>query len=184
MTNFCELTSKDHAILEVMHERSSALGEPIAPMLREKLAGARVVLRDEVHPDVVTLNSRVLFNVDGGVKQTRIVVQGELRALVGMTIPLATPLGIALLGLSPGQAATIERADGTLETVHLERVLYQPEAAKRGMLQGKAAMAANNGSSPRFPRLVYSSDGPVLNVSLQPDATRGYDDDGPGPSAA
>ena len=62
-------------------ERLSALGDPLAPALERKLASARIVPRDTVSANVVTLNSRVAFRVDG-VSDTRILVQADARGFV------------------------------------------------------------------------------------------------------
>ena len=49
---------------------------------------------------------------------------------VGLFLPVTTRLGLALLGLSEGQRCSFETADG-VDSVLLEAVLYQPEAARR-----------------------------------------------------
>lgn len=127
----CRLTGKDMAVLEVMLERRRGLGDPIVPLIERKLAGARMVPVDAVEATVATLNSRLAFRVDGGPVQTRTLVQQEVRGLVGLCLPLATPLGLALIGLGEGEEAAAERRGGGTARVVLERVLYQPEAARR-----------------------------------------------------
>jgi len=127
----CCLTAKDFSILEVMLERRRGFGDPIVPLVERKLACARVVLVDSVDADVATLNSRVLFRVGGQPAETRTLVQQDVRGMVGLGLPLTTPLGLALLGLSEGEEARFERRGGGTERVVLDRVLYQPEAARR-----------------------------------------------------
>lgn len=181
MKTTCQLTPKDHAILETMLERHAATGDAIAPMLRRKLAAARVVFSDEIDPDVVTLNSRVAFSVDGGMADTRIVVQGMLRGFVGLTIPISVPRGLALLGLSAGEEAVVDCADGATERLLVEEVLFQPEAARHGRRQRPMVPIV---PPRRFPVLVYSNgaceplgDGPKIRHTSA-------NGDDPGPSAA
>ncbi len=127
----CCLTAKDYSILEVMLERRRGFGDPIVPLLERKLAEARVVLVDSVDADVATLNSRVLFRVGGQPAETRTLIQQDVRGMVGLGLPLTTPLGLALLGLAEGEGAAFERRGGGTDTVVLDRVLYQPEAARQ-----------------------------------------------------
>ena len=99
----CQLTTKDFTILEAMLERQNGRDDPVVPILKRKLSSASVVFRETVHPDVVTLNSRVAFRVDDGPSITRIVVQGEPRGMVGMTLPITVPRGLTLLGMAKGR---------------------------------------------------------------------------------
>jgi regulator of nucleoside diphosphate kinase len=127
----CCLTAKDFSILEVMLERRRALGDAIVPALERKLAEASVVLVDGVGPGVATLNSRVLYRVGDAPEQTRTLIQQEVRGMVGLGLSVTTPLGLALLGLGEGETATLERPGVRPERVVLDKVLYQPEAARR-----------------------------------------------------
>lgn len=176
----CRLTSKDYSILEVMLERRRGFDDPIVPMLERKLAGARVVLVDSVAADVATLNSRVQFRVGDQPAQTRTLIQQEVRGLVGLGLPLTTPLGLALLGLGEGEATVFEQHGGATRVV-LEKVLYQPEAARR-VTQGMREEPAAKGRPALV--LVHSA-----GDDWQPAAAplgghgkilhRGGDDDGP-----
>jgi regulator of nucleoside diphosphate kinase len=181
MKTTCQLTTKDHAILETMLERHAATGDTIVPMLRRKLASARVVFSDEIDPGVVTLNSRVTFSVDGGTADTRIVVQGTLRGFVGLTIPITVPRGLALLGLSAGEEAVIDCVGGPTETLLVEEVLFQPEAVRHGRRQRPIVPIAPQRP---FPVLVYSNSAcEPLGDGRKIRHTSPNGDD-PGPSAA
>lgn len=171
----CRLTSKDFAILEIMLERRRGLGDPIVPLLERKLEGARVVLVDSVEAGVATLNSRLSFRVDGGPAQTRTLVQQEVRGLVGLGLPLATPLGLALIGLGEGDAAVVERRGGGTARVVLDKVLYQPEAARLAAQAGRgrpALMLVHSvGDDWRPAGVPLGGNGKILHT--------GSDDDGP-----
>ncbi len=180
-SSHCRLTSKDFSILEVMLERRIASGDRIVPLLERKLAAASVVLVDSIEADVATLNSRVVFRIDGGPAETRTLVQGEVRGMVGTGLPLTTMRGLALLGLREGQSMGIESAAGERQTILLEKVLYQPEAARRQF----APQAAPDTPPRPALRLVHSAPADVTPLGERPKIRqRGPYDDDPGPSAA
>ena len=169
----CRLTTKDFAILETLLERKRALGDPLAAVLEKKLANASVVLIGSVDPDVVTINSRVTFRVDGKAAETRTVIQNEARGVVGGSLSMTTPWGLSLLGMTEGETNLVERAEGETEQIRVVKVLFQPEAALR------ASVARP--SRPRL-RLVYSANSvvPPLGAVAEMRQTEGKDDpDGP-----
>lgn len=133
------LTTKDFAVLEVMLTRRRAFADPIVPMLEGKLAESSVVSIGAVEPDVATLNSRVVFSVDGGPAEMRTLLQAEASAPVGSGLPIGTWRGLCLLGMTSGQSALVERPDGKAERIVLEDVAYQPEAARRAVRERHAA---------------------------------------------
>ena len=139
----CQLTMKECVMLEVMLERSRARHDPTIPMIRQKLAGAEVFFRDEIGARVVTLNSRVVFRVNDGPPKTRVVVQKDEGLFPGLILPITTLQGIALLGLQEGQSIAVRQPDGLAETIRVEHVEYQPEAAMR--LARKNASRADEG---------------------------------------
>lgn len=178
----CRLTTKDHAMLESLLERRVASGDAIVPILRQKLADAIVVPVDQVGADIATLNSRVIFRVNGGPAETRTLVQQETPGLVGQNLSVTTPRGLCMLGLSEGQRMTLERGGGAPETIFIERIVYQPEAARR-VIAERAEVSAQV-KKPAL-RLVHS-----VTSNVQPLGEpwkirqRNHDDDDPGPSAA
>ncbi|WP_246675668.1 nucleoside-diphosphate kinase [Mesorhizobium sp. B1-1-4] len=177
-TNCC-LTTKDFAVLEFMLERRRAFADPIVRMLEHKLSRADVVPIDSVGPDIVTLNSRVVFGVDAGPAETRTLVQHEVRGPVGSSLSVATRRGLCMLGMAQGQTATVEHVDGRRESILIKAVLYQPEAARRTIKQKDQADARR----PHGPRLVYSAaaDWRPLGETA---GMRQTEEDDPGPSAA
>jgi len=171
----CILTTKDFTILEVMLDRCLGRSDPMRELIQRKINGAMVVFRDDVPADVATLNSRVTYRVNDRDADSRIISQDRMTSPIGLFLPITTAPGLALLGLAEGQAFRLTNAEGSDETVCLEQVLYQPEAAKRE----KDALASFASPARRKPilRLVggTSFEQPAL-------ASRGFDD--PGPSAA
>lgn len=171
----CLLTTKDFTILEVMLDRRLGSDTALAPLLRRKLDHAVVVFRDDIPADVVTLNSRVSYRVGDQGPDTRIISHDELRGLVGFTLPITHPRGLALLGLTEGGSITIPAADGAAETLCVEKILFQPEAAGRAL-----AGSRRNG---RRLRLVYDADA-LPSAIADNDQGDGPCPDDPGPAAA
>ena len=170
----CILTTKDFTIVEVMRDRCPK-DDPLAPILRRKIDTAIVMFRDDVPGDVATLSSRVSFSVDGRDPDTRVLSADRMASPVGLFLPITTPRGLALLGLAEGEAFDFVNGDGAKERILLEKVHYQPEAARRdreameraGQVARKPALRLIRGAFP---------------APLAPAAPAGPDD--PGPAAA
>lgn len=178
----CILTTKDFTILETMLERCGRRDPSLGLLLRRKMEAATVMFRDDVPPAVATLNSRVCFRLDAGEPHTRILSHERMAAPVGLFLPIATRRGLALLGMVEGQEIVVGDDEEGLETVRLETVLYQPEAARRRKAEQqaqdtpvlrRAAFRVIDGSAPLPSRLTRS-----YLPSARPDQ------DDPGPSAA
>lgn len=175
------LTEKDFAILEAMLARRAALGDPLAPLIEGKLAVATVVPGEAIGADIATLNSRVAFRVDALPVEERALVRHEGRGAVGRGLPVDTRRGLAILGMAAGQTALVTRRDGGQETLRLEKILYQPEAARRAEDDGAAAPRRGR------PSLVLVHDaGSDWQPLGWPEKIRQEwtGDDDPGPSAA
>lgn len=117
-------------------------GSPFERLLRRKLHGVAPAADGGVDPLVVTINSRVEFRVDDEVPQTRILVRNRFQhGLVGLTLPITTPRGMALLGLREGQSFAFEEG-GRVRTITVCRIAYQPQAARSGRRPDAAAQAS------------------------------------------
>jgi regulator of nucleoside diphosphate kinase len=181
-TQSCRLTERDFSVLEAILRRRQALGDPVAPLIDRKLATAHVVPANMIEAGVATLNSRVVFRVDAGAAETRLLVEREAQGAIGLGLLITTRRGLALLGMAEGQTAVIERRAGDSETVRLEQVLYQPEAAR------KRLAAAPTPPSRGGPRLTLVHSAPTHRHPLGEfgKIRQRWDDNGddPGPSAA
>ena len=172
----CILTTKDFTILEVMLDRCLGQDDPMAGILRRKLDAALIVLRDDVPADVATLSSRVTFSVDGRQSDTRVLSHDQMSSPVGLFLPITTARGLALLGLAERQRFRLPGSGDEEEEILLEKVLYQPEAAKR-QRDAHLPPAAN---AQRRPQLTLIQGGGA-GRSMTDDSD---DFDDPGPSAA
>ena len=97
--------------------------------LEEILDLARVVNPDEVPGNVVTMNSRVLF------EDTRTHEEGTVTIVYPAAadpasgrISVLSPVGAALLGESEGHEVELPLPRGQTRRIRIVDVLYQPEA--------------------------------------------------------
>jgi regulator of nucleoside diphosphate kinase len=179
----CQLTIKDHSILETLLERSAIHDEAYLRLLRRKLSAAKVVFPDAIARAVATINSRVDFTVDDGPADNRILIHGEDHVFPGLTLAVTTLRGLALLGLTAGETITVRRGDGAEESIRLDRVAHQPEAVRRAKLYRPSSMEGDLATEGQSSVVLLSSRrmrapaGPAV-LSLR------HDDDDPGPGAA
>lgn len=116
------------------HDLTGLSGLRASPTLVGELERAQVVPWELLPHDVVTMNSRVLFEDEstGERRDIAIVYPQDADASEGRISVLA-PVGTALLGLSAGQSIEWPFPDGRTRRLRVIEVLYQPEAAhKRG----------------------------------------------------
>lgn len=174
----CILTTKDFTILEVMRDRCPDPDDALARLLKRKLETAMVMFRDDVPENVATLNSRVTFSVNGRDPDTRIISHDQMNAPVGLFLPVTILRGLALLGLSEGQEISLINHEGAEERIRLEKVCYQPEAARRE----KQRMERLAGPASSRPKLTLIRGAAQDRPQPMPAGPDGFDD--PGPSAA
>jgi regulator of nucleoside diphosphate kinase len=98
--------------------------------LKEELGRAIVVDSGEVPPDVVTMNSRVLFeDVDTGEQLEVTLVYPGNADVDERRISVLAPVGSALLGLAVRQSILWPLPGGKERHLRVMSVTYQPEAA-------------------------------------------------------
>jgi regulator of nucleoside diphosphate kinase len=115
------------ALLVDAHADDSDNG--LVDSLDQEINRARIVEPGDMPPDVVTMNSRVVFRDDTSqtMQTVTLVYPGQENSLEGR-ISILTPVGAALLGLSEGQHISYATPDGRQKSLTLLKVLYQPEA--------------------------------------------------------
>jgi len=99
--------------------------------LGSELDRAQVVLPVDVPPDVVTMNSEVAIrDLDSNEEITFAVVFPSAANVNRQKISILAPIGTAVLGYRVGD--TIEwNVPGRTRRLRIERVLFQPEAARQ-----------------------------------------------------
>lgn len=199
----CCLTCEDYSRLEShLYTSSVSSSSPVLRLLRVKLADAIVVPADTVGEDVATINSRLIYVVDGCRSDCRVLVTDENDLGVGFNLPVTTLLGATLLGMRNGQRAPFLRADGSVGYVLLKRVAFQPQAVQKSMSSFKGGSEAQDCGPSRRVRPPQKRQESGTNTSevdrkvVQLDGKRAKaintlsransepDDFGPGPAAA
>jgi regulator of nucleoside diphosphate kinase len=98
--------------------------------LEGELVRATVVPREKIPADVVTMNSRVIFENETTHERREItLVYPENADIDTGRISVLVPIGTALLGLRVGQSIDWELPGGEEQRYRIVEVPYQPEAA-------------------------------------------------------
>ena len=117
-------------LLDVVEAYSAASGGRRFEQLERELLRAVVVRRDEIPKDVVTMNSRVVFeNETTGERLEVTLVYPREANIDERRISVLVPVGTALLGLRVGQSIDWELPSGKKHRYRVVGVPYQPEAA-------------------------------------------------------
>lgn len=123
------LTQKDLDRLSQLLEASGSGGGRFEK-LEGELARAVIVPQDQIPKDVVTMNSRVVFENETTGEHREITLVYPREADIGAgRISILVPVGTALLGLRVGQSIDWELPNGTKQRYRIVAVPYQPEAA-------------------------------------------------------
>lgn len=96
--------------------------------LLDELGRATLAEPWEMPPDVVTMNSRVRFTLDGSDQEVTMTLTYP-KDMTGdpSQLSILTPVGTALLGLKVGDTISWQRPDGALFQLSVRAIEYQPE---------------------------------------------------------
>ena len=98
--------------------------------LENELVRATVVPRNEIPEDVVTMNSRVVFENETTRERREVTLVYPSNADIDAgKISVLVPVGTALLGLRVGQSIDWELPGGEMQRYRIVDVPFQPEAA-------------------------------------------------------
>jgi regulator of nucleoside diphosphate kinase len=126
------VTTEDFRALRLLAHQRRGVALAVCDFLLGELNRAIICAPDWVPDDVVTMNSRVTFKAsDGTGCETRMLVFPHRYDPTGQAISVLTPLGAALIGLAAGSVIDYRDRQGDISSVRVERVVYQPEAARR-----------------------------------------------------
>lgn len=120
------ITDLDRTRLAALRDRPEALS---TALLDRELLRATVVEQRNIPPDVVTMNSEIVFeDWSSGARQTlRLVYPDDADSTRGW-ISILEPLGTALLGLRSGQWFVWDHWSGA-KCIFVVELRYQPESA-------------------------------------------------------
>jgi regulator of nucleoside diphosphate kinase len=117
-------------LFDLLEAYSAGSGGRRFEELERELVRAVVVPRDQIPKDVVTMNSRVVFENEttGERREITLVYPGSADIDAGK-ISILVPVGTALLGLRVGQSIDWELPSGEKNRYRVVAVPYQPESA-------------------------------------------------------
>lgn len=95
--------------------------------LEMELDQAEIVDSKELPRNVITMNSKVLVDLNGYEEEVSLVYPHDAD-LIENKISILSPIGTAMLGYSEGDTIKCEVPSGNME-LHIKSILYQPEAA-------------------------------------------------------
>ena len=121
------VTSRDLERLRTLIDTTAGAG---AEALEAELMRAVVVEPGEVPPDVVTMNSRVVYEDEDSHQKREVTLTWPKDAAVAQgRVSVLAPVGSALLGLSVGQEVERPMPGGGRKRLRVVAVPYQPQAA-------------------------------------------------------
>lgn len=132
------VTDRDLGLLRWLHENEH---------LASELARADIVDAREVPPDVVTMNSRVLFeDVTAGKTAEVTIVFPQDADVERARVSVLAPVGTALLGLAEGDSIVWPFPDGSSHCLRVLEVTFQPESEQDLAGHAMAAIARDDPS--------------------------------------
>ena len=115
----------------LIHTSRDARDREAAQALADELDRALVVSPERVADNVVTMNSRVVFEDEstGENREVSLVYPQDSDPTQGR-VSVFAPVGTALLGLSAGQTIDWPLPHGQLKRYRVVKIVHQPEAAR------------------------------------------------------
>lgn len=126
-----QITSADFQRLSsLVDSRLSSREGGAAEALADELDRAEVVPAERIAGNVVTMNSRVVFEDQASAERREIsLVYPQQSDVERGRISVLAPIGTALLGLAVGQAIEWPLPGGQVKRLRIVEVVYQPEGA-------------------------------------------------------
>jgi regulator of nucleoside diphosphate kinase len=132
--SFSQLTAGDVKVLmscliTMARETSSAF----TVLLREKINHAEIFFKDDILPGIVTLDSRILYSVNGRIAGPQVLVRRSPESLPDYALSVHTLRKLALLGIAQGDTVDFLLEEGRLEVLQVEHV-EPPRLGRRPQL--------------------------------------------------
>lgn len=107
------IVAKDHSRLVTLADAAMATMPDVANWLADELERARIIQESPAPSSIVGMGDRVVFRDNTtGQKQTVLLVYPNEADISLRKISVLTPIGVALLGMSAGQAISWETRTG------------------------------------------------------------------------
>lgn len=124
------LTRRDFGILTRLLRLPCVISPRVAALVRDRTIGAELISGHLVPASLALLESRIRYRIGAAQAETRTLSSDLSTAGLGMFLPISSVVAVALLGLREGQTFRYKDAQGTEQTVILEKVLYQRPISK------------------------------------------------------
>ena len=116
------LTQTDAKRLMLLAEENEGIMPAVVDVLYAELDRARVVPDDHIESNVIRMGSFARFSgISGPSRQIRLVYPGKAD-IARDRLSILTPIGVALIGLSKGQAMDWQTRDGRIQRLTVEAV--------------------------------------------------------------
>jgi regulator of nucleoside diphosphate kinase len=124
------ISESEHARLLALADKAEKRAPDIAEFLSDELSRAEIVRDTEFDPNIVRMGSRVTY-LDETTGRTRTVtlVYPDEANIAENRISILTPIGAALIGLSPSQSIEWPQPDGRVGTIKVLEVQNDPVPA-------------------------------------------------------
>ena len=120
------VTSGDHGVLTGLAERAAERDSPVGEYLAEELSRAFIVPDDQCATNVVRMGSTVTYREDASSRVRTVTLVYPRDANIDMQrISILTPIGAALIGLSPAQTIQWPSPTGAMETLTVLNVVNE-----------------------------------------------------------
>jgi regulator of nucleoside diphosphate kinase len=112
------VTSGQHGLLVGLAERAAERDSPVGEYLAEELSRAFIVPDDQCEPNVVRMGSTVTYREDATARVRTVTLVYPHDANIDLQrISILTPIGAALIGLSPAQTIQWPSPSGGMESL-------------------------------------------------------------------
>ncbi len=126
------VTKKDMELLKALVQiYSFGPDADAAARLGDELARASMVPSADVPVDVVTMNSRIVFEDETGARREVLLVYPPAADGSRERVSVLSPVGTALLGLAVGESIDWPMEEEATRRLRIVAVLYQPESIER-----------------------------------------------------
>jgi regulator of nucleoside diphosphate kinase len=116
------ISRSDHETLARLADAIAERNPAVAEELTAELDRARVVADASMRDDVVRMGSTLSYATDTGETRTVTLVFPAEADISAGRVSILTPIGAALIGLSPGQSIDWEARDGRVHRLTVESV--------------------------------------------------------------
>jgi regulator of nucleoside diphosphate kinase len=121
------IAARDFSRLDLLSGTIAAYRTPAREALARELRRARIVSAHDLPSETVTMHSTIRYSADetDAPRTATLVYPGEDDRAEGK-LPVLTPVGCALIGLSSGQSIAYEDFDGSRKTLTVLSVTRSP----------------------------------------------------------